>query len=103
MRHCFVCRKAISDSSYLTIFRLGKEGIIIPVGMKGKDVICNECYEKQKDSYEGSDLYLGPMVKGYTEYNRALTDDEYRRILESARTHGLEMIDEDAPYLVEMS
>ena len=48
---------------------------------------------------KGQTYFVNPMVKGLHFANKALTPEEFKRIAEQIRRHGLQMIDEEAPYL----
>ena len=99
MKICFVCKKQISESDkYLNVFTLGKEGIAIPVGMKGKDVICNECYVKEKNQYKQNQrtLYVSPNVRGVEIHDKALTPEEIKAMYE----RGPPTVDDKTPHII---
>jgi hypothetical protein len=98
MKVCFACKKELDDSdTYLNAFKLDKEGIAIPIGMKDKDVICNECFVKEKSLYKApGTLYVNPNVKQFEIHDKVLTPEEISEIYK----RGPPKVDDGSPHLI---
>ena len=98
MTDCFLCNQEISKSEKKHgVFELGKDGIVIPMGMTARDIICNECYHKEKAQYEKSSIQVGKNVSEVSFHDKELSPEEVKELFEKSRPPSFE---DKEPHLV---
>jgi hypothetical protein len=76
---CFLCGITLNSSDKrFGPMNLGKEGIVIPSGMKPNNVICNACYHKEKAQYEKSQMHVGSSVGRVEVHDKVLTPEQIK-------------------------